>query len=35
MAMMVDAYARIKGFGIGCVTSGPGANRITGVCCAL
>ena len=36
MAMMVDAYARIKGFGIGCVTSGPGAtNLITGVCCAF
>ena len=35
MAMGVDAYARVKGFGIGCVTSGPGAtNLITGVCCA-
>ena len=35
MAMSVDAFARIKGFGIGCVTSGPGAtNLITGVCCS-
>lgn len=35
LAMSVDAYARLKGFGIGCVTSGPGAtNLITGVCCS-
>lgn len=35
LAMSVDAYSRIKGFGIGCVTSGPGAtNLITGVCCS-
>lgn len=35
LAMMVDAYARIKGFGIGMVTSGPGAqNLATGIACA-
>ena len=35
MAMTVDAYARIKGLGVGFVTSGPGAtNLITGVCCS-
>jgi acetolactate synthase-1/2/3 large subunit len=35
LAMSVDAYSRIKGFGVGCVTSGPGAtNLITGVCCS-
>ena len=35
MAMSVDAYARIKGIGVGCVTSGPGGtNLITGVCCS-
>ena len=33
LAMNIDGYSRIKGFGIGCVTSGPGAtNLITGVC---
>ena len=32
LAMSVDAYSRIKGFGVGCVTSGPGAtNLITGL----
>ncbi len=36
LAMNIDGYSRIKGFGIGCVTSGPGAtNLITGVCCAF
>ena len=35
MAMSVDAYSRIKGIGVGCVTSGPGGtNLITGVCCS-
>jgi acetolactate synthase I/II/III large subunit len=35
LAMSVDGYARLKGFGVGCVTSGPGAtNLITGVCCS-
>ena len=35
MAMSVDAYARIKGIGVGCDTSGPGGtNLITGVCCS-
>lgn len=35
LAMSVDGYSRLKGFGIGCVTSGPGAtNLITGVCCS-
>lgn len=35
MAMSVDCYSRLKSFGIGCVTSGPGAtNLITGVCCS-
>ena len=35
LAMSVDAYSRLKGFGVGCVTSGPGAtNLITGVCCS-
>jgi acetolactate synthase-1/2/3 large subunit len=35
LAMSIDAYSRIKGFGVGCVTSGPGAtNLITGVCCS-
>lgn len=33
LAMSVDGYSRIKGLGVGCVTSGPGAtNLITGVC---
>jgi len=36
LAMSIDAYSRIKGFGVGCVTSGPGAtNLITGVCCSF
>jgi acetolactate synthase-1/2/3 large subunit len=35
MAMSVDGYSRIKGMGVGCVTSGPGGtNLITGVCCS-
>lgn len=35
LAMMVDAYARITGFGVGAVTSGPGAqNLVTGIACA-
>lgn len=35
LAMSTDAYARLNGFGIGCVTSGPGAtNLITGICCS-
>ena len=35
LAMIVDAYARIKGFGVGLVTSGPGGtNLITGICCS-
>jgi acetolactate synthase-1/2/3 large subunit len=35
MAMSADGYSRIKGMGVGCVTSGPGGtNLITGVCCS-
>src|SRR3989344_6653334 len=35
LAMMVDAYARIKGFGVGMATSGPGGiNLATGIACA-
>ncbi len=35
LAMTVDAYARIKGFGVGMVTSGPGGtNLVTGIACA-
>ncbi len=35
LAMMVDAYARIHGFGVGMVTSGPGGmNASTGIACA-
>lgn len=35
LAMMVDGYARIKGFGVGMVTSGPGAvNLATGIACS-
>jgi acetolactate synthase-1/2/3 large subunit len=35
LAMMVDGYAHIKGFGIGMVTSGPGAqNLATGIASA-
>ncbi len=35
LAISVDAYSRIKGMGVGCVTSGPGGtNLITGVCCS-
>ncbi len=35
LAMIVDAYARIKGFGVGMVTSGPGGtNLVTGIACA-
>ena len=35
LAMSVDAYARLKGMGVGCVTSGPGGtNLITGICCS-
>ena len=35
LAMAVDAYARLKGIGVGFVTSGPGAtNLITGVGCS-
>ena len=34
--MGVDAYARIKGFGVGLVTSGPGAtNLTTGIACSF
>lgn len=36
LAMGVDAYARIKGFGVGLVTSGPGAtNLTTGIACSF
>ncbi len=36
LAMGVDAYARIKGFGAGLVTSGPGAtNLTTGIACSF
>jgi acetolactate synthase-1/2/3 large subunit len=32
LAMMVDGYARLKGFGVGVVTSGPGGtNLVTGI----
>ena len=35
LSMMVDAYARLKGFGVGVVTSGPGGtNLATGIACA-
>tara|TARA_B100001057_G_scaffold304556_1_gene304696 strand:+ start:2 stop:1675 length:1674 start_codon:yes stop_codon:yes gene_type:complete len=35
LAMAVDAYARLKGFGVGFVTSGPGGtNLLTGVACS-
>jgi acetolactate synthase I/II/III large subunit len=35
LAMMVESYARFRGFGVGVVTSGPGGtNLITGICCA-
>lgn len=35
LAMMVDAYARMRGFGVGMATSGPGAtNLATGIACA-
>ena len=35
LAMMVDGYARLKGFGVGMVTSGPGAvNLATGIACS-
>ncbi|MDP2704179.1 MAG: thiamine pyrophosphate-binding protein [bacterium] len=35
LAMMVDAYARLRGFGVGMATSGPGAtNLATGIACA-
>ncbi|OGF92410.1 hypothetical protein A3H04_00435 [Candidatus Giovannonibacteria bacterium RIFCSPLOWO2_12_FULL_43_11c] len=35
LSMMVDAYARLTGFGVGVVTSGPGGtNLITGIACA-
>ncbi len=35
LAMGVDAYSRLKGFGVGLVTSGPGAtNLITGIACS-
>lgn len=34
-AMMVDAYARLTGFGVGMATSGPGGiNLATGIACA-
>ena len=36
LAMMVDTYSRIKGFGVGMVTSGPGAvNLATGIACSF
>ena len=36
LAIMVEAYARFRGFGVGIVTSGPGGtNLITGICCAF
>jgi len=35
LSMMVEAYARLNGFGVGMVTSGPGAqNLATGIACA-
>ena len=35
LAMMVDSYARINGYGVGFATSGPGAvNLATGIACA-
>ena len=35
LAMAVDAYSRITGFGVGLVTSGPGGtNLLTGVACS-
>ncbi len=35
LSMMVEAYARVKGFGVGMVTSGPGAqNLVTGIASA-
>ena len=35
LAMAVDAYARLNGFGVGFVTSGPGGtNLLTGVACS-
>ena len=35
LAMMVDAYARINGYGVGFATSGPGAvNLATGIACS-
>ncbi len=35
VAIMTDAYARIKGFGVGLATSGPGGiNLATGIACA-
>ena len=35
LAMMVDSYARINGYGVGFTTSGPGAvNLATGIACA-
>lgn len=35
VAIMTDAYARIKGFGVGMATSGPGGiNLATGIACA-
>ena len=35
LAMMVDAYARLSGYGVGFATSGPGAvNLATGIACA-
>jgi len=35
VAMMVDAYSKIKGFGVGMATSGPGGgNLVTGIMCA-
>ena len=35
LAMMVDAYARLNGYGVGFATSGPGAvNLATGIACA-
>ena len=35
LAMGVDAYSRLNGFGVGLVTSGPGAtNLITGIGCS-
>ncbi|MDP2593204.1 MAG: thiamine pyrophosphate-binding protein, partial [bacterium] len=35
VAMFVDGYARVKGFGVGMATSGPGGtNMLTGIACA-